>query len=53
MEIAERPKFRKYFTSEDLLDLLLKIRSKADFFQVTSTLEIYGDPLDNFQVCLA
>ncbi len=36
IEVARRPKFRKYFTSNDREDLLFKINGKAEFITVTS-----------------
>lgn len=53
IEVAERPKFRKYFSLTDLEDLLTKVRTKAKFIQVTSNIEICRDPKDNFLLSLA
>ena len=53
IEVAERPKFRKYFSLTDLEDLLTKVRTKAEFIPVTSNIEICRDPKDNFLLALA
>ena len=51
--VAQRPKFRKYFLLDDLENLLLKVRSKAEFISVTSVVEICRDTKDNFLLALA
>ena len=53
VEVARRPKFRKYFTANDLQDLLLRIREKAEFIKVTSTTDACRDIKDNFLLALA
>ncbi len=53
IEVAGRPKFRKYFSLADLEDLLTKVRTKAEFISVTSDIEICRDPKDNFLLALA
>ena len=53
IEVAERPKFRKYFSLADLEDLLTKARTKAEFISVTSDIKICRDPKDNFLLALA
>jgi putative PIN family toxin of toxin-antitoxin system len=53
IEVAQRPKFRKYFSLADLEDLLTKVRAKAEFISVTSNIEICRDPKDNFLLALA
>ena len=53
IEVAQRPKFRKYFSLEDLKDLLIKVRATAEFISVTSSIEICRDPKDNFLLALA
>ena len=53
IEVAQRPKFRKYFSLVDLQDLLIKVRTKAEFISVTSKIEICRDPNDNFLLALA
>ena len=53
VDVAQRPKFRKYFSLHDLENLLLKVRAKAKFISVTSIIDICGDPKDNFLLALA
>ena len=53
VEVAQRPKFRKYFPIDDLEDLLKKIRTKAEFISVTSIVDLCRDPKDNFLLALA
>ena len=53
IEVANRPKFENYFSFNDLKDLLIKLRLKAEFIVVTSILEICRDPKDNFLLTLA
>src|SRR5437870_401755 len=48
IEVSQRPKFKKYFTSTDLQNLLTQIRKCAEFIEVTSDIEICRDPKDNF-----
>jgi putative PIN family toxin of toxin-antitoxin system len=53
VDVARRPKFKKYFSLNDLEDLLTTMRTKAEFVPVTSTLTICRDPKDNFLLSLA
>lgn len=53
IEVAHRPKFRKYFSLTDLEDLLTRVRSNAEFMTVASTVEICRDYKDNFLLALA
>lgn len=53
VEVAQRPKFRKYFSLNDIEDLLTKVRAKAEFISVTSIVELCRDPKDNFLLALA
>ena len=53
IEVAQRPKFKKYFTTEDLQALLLSMSSRATFIEVASTVDICSDPKDNFLLALA
>lgn len=53
VEVAQRPRFRKYFSIDDLENLLLKVRTKAEFVSVTSDIDICRDPKDNFLLALA
>ena len=51
--VASRPKFKKYFGLRLLESLLSQIRSRAEFIQVTSAINLCRDPKDNFLLCLA
>lgn len=53
IEVAQRPKFRKYFSLSDLEELLKKVRMKALFVSVTSTVTRCTDFKDNFLLALA
>ncbi len=53
IEVAERPKFRKYFSLNDVEDLLMQVRTKAEFISVASVIDICHDPKDNFLLALA
>ena len=53
VEVAQRPKFRKYFSLDDLENLLVKVRTKAEFISVTSIVDICWDTKDNFLLALA
>lgn len=51
--VAQRPKFKKYFSLYDLEELLTTMRTKAEFVAVTSSLAICRDPKDDFLLSLA
>lgn len=53
VEVAERPKFRKYFNLTDLADLLLNLEQKAELVIVRSEVRICRDEKDNFLLSLA
>src|SRR4051812_2519049 len=53
IEVARRPKFRKYFSLIDLQDLLQQISLRAEFIVVTTTATICRDPKDNFLLSLS
>lgn len=52
-DVASRPKFRKYFPTEDLISLLYQIEKNSEFINVISSVEICRDPKDNFLLSLA
>jgi putative PIN family toxin of toxin-antitoxin system len=52
-DVASRPKFRKYFPTEDLISLLYQIEKNSEFINVVSLVEICRDPKDNFLLSLA
>ncbi len=53
IEVARRPKFKKYFSLNDLQDLLQELSLRAEFIAVTSTVNACRDPKDNFLLSLA
>lgn len=44
VEVAQRPKLKKYFSVTDLQELLIKIRTKAEFIAVTAIVDLCRDP---------
>ena len=52
LEVIERPKFQKYFSSDDIIDILNIIDNHADFVQVSSQIEVCRDKKDNFLLSL-
>ena len=53
VEVTQRIKFRKYFKLDDVESLMLKIRARAIFIEVTSEINTCRDPKDNFLLSLA
>lgn len=53
IEVARRPKLRKYFNIEDLESLLNQINLHAEFVAVMSKSIACRDPKDNFLLSLA
>ena len=53
IDVAHRPKFRKYFSKKDLEELILRIRMHAQFVNVTTKVNICRDHKDNFLLSLA
>ncbi|HMO40052.1 MAG TPA: putative toxin-antitoxin system toxin component, PIN family [Saprospiraceae bacterium] len=53
IKVARRPKFRKYFSEEDINRLLELFDYFGDFVQVHSKVDICRDPKDNFLLALA
>jgi putative PIN family toxin of toxin-antitoxin system len=53
IEVASRPKFKKYFALSDLQELLQQIRSHAEFIDVSSVVTLSRDLKDNFLLALA
>ena len=52
VEVAERPKFRKYFDLFELTELLVKLKQKTELVQVSSQVDICHDYKDNFLLSL-
>ena len=53
IEVARRPKFKKYFSTADFETLLMSISTKAIFIEVLSNVNTSPDPKDNFLLALA
>ncbi len=53
IEVAQRPKFRKYFSPSDLEELLFQMQEHGEFITVTSSTTICRDPKDNFLLSLS
>ena len=53
IEVAQRPKFRRYFSADDLQALLLAMSNRAIFIDVSSTVTVCRDEKDNFLLALA
>lgn len=53
IEVAGRPKFKKYFSIADLRRLLTQINLHAVFVEVESNIEACRDKKDNFLLSLA
>ncbi len=53
LEVASRPKFKKYFTLMDLEELLIQMQEHAEFVEVISQVELCRDQKDNFLLSLA
>ena len=53
IEVAQRPKFKKYFSTSDISTLLNAILMKAEFIEVTSEVNLCRDSKDDFLLALA
>ncbi|MRS65945.1 putative toxin-antitoxin system toxin component, PIN family [Larkinella terrae] len=53
IEVARRPKFKRYFSLTDLQDLVEQISLRAEFVTIASEVTICRDPKDNFLLALA
>ena len=53
IEVANRPKFKKYFSQSDIKSLLGKIHTKAAFITIKSAINLCRDSKDNFLLALA
>lgn len=53
LEVADRPKFKRYFSSDDLVDVLKQISIHAELVNVTSIVTYCRDAKDNFLLSLA
>jgi putative PIN family toxin of toxin-antitoxin system len=53
LTVAKRPKFRRFFSSSDIEEILETIQEYAEFIEVTSKIEVCKDPKDNFLLSLS
>jgi putative PIN family toxin of toxin-antitoxin system len=53
LEVAKRPKFRRFFSSSDIEDLLELLNEYADFVKVVTKVKMSRDPKDDFLLALA
>jgi len=53
VEVVQRPKFKKYFSRQDINLILIAIDEFADFVYVKSKVELCRDEKDNFLLALA
>lgn len=53
ISVAERPKFRRYFTKHDLKELVDLFDAYGEIVDVISKVDICRDPKDNFLLALA
>jgi putative PIN family toxin of toxin-antitoxin system len=53
LEVAKRPKFRRFFSTTEIEELLETIDEYADFVKVQTQIEICRDPKDNFLLSLS
>ena len=51
--VTQRSKLKKYFDLDDVESLLLKIRNRAIFVEVKTTVTACRDPKDNFLLALS
>ena len=53
LEVAKRPKLRRFFSAEDIETLLETIEEYAIFVEVKSVVDMCRDPKDNFLLALS
>ncbi|MFS2186609.1 putative toxin-antitoxin system toxin component, PIN family [Mucilaginibacter sp. Mucisp84] len=53
LDVARRPKFRRYFSSIDILDIIETIEEFAEFIEVQISVKACRDEKDNFLLALA
>ena len=51
--VATRPKFGKYFSSEDVTELVQILNELAEWGEVTSDIKVCRDPKDNYLLSLS
>lgn len=53
LEVAKRPKFRRFFSNADIEEILETIEEYANFVKVQSKIEVCRDLKDNFLLSLS
>ena len=53
LEVARRPKFRRFFSASDIEEILETIDEYADFVKVQTKIEVCRDSKDNFLLSLS
>ena len=53
LEVATRPKFKRFFSPKDIQQILETIDEVADFVKVHADIKICRDPKDNFLLSLS
>lgn len=53
IEVARRPKFRRFFSDSDIEEILETIEEYADFVKVQTPVNVCREPKDNFLLSLA
>ncbi len=53
LEVANRPKFRRFFALDDITELVETINEFSELVEVKSIIKICRDPKDNFLLALA
>jgi uncharacterized protein len=53
LEVAKRPRFRRFFSASDIEEILETIEEYADFVKVQTKIEVCRDPKDNFLLSLS
>ena len=53
LEVVKRPKFRRFFSSTDIENILETIDEYADFIEVKSAIKVCRDSKDNFLLSLS
>lgn len=53
LDVAKRPKFRRFFAQHDIENMLDTIYEYADFVKVTSSIQLCRDPKDDFLLSLS
>lgn len=53
LTVAKRPKFRRFFSQNDIEELIETIEDYAEFIDVKTQLNVCRDPKDNFLLSLS